>query len=94
VSAAALERALLAAEAALGEDDAPAAAAAVAEGVRACAALEAAGVRLDGASLARLSALHARGAAAAQARRDALAGELGVAGRSRQADAAYRRHGP
>lgn len=91
---AALERALLAAEAALAGGDPIAAAAAASEGARACAELEARGVRLQADELERLTALHARGAAAAAARRDALAAEVGLAGRSRQADAAYRRSGP
>jgi hypothetical protein len=90
---AALERALALAGEALAGGDAVLAAAALADGVRACAELEARGVRLGRAELERLTALHARGEAQAAARRAALAAEVGLAGRSRQADAAYRRAG-
>lgn len=91
---AALERALRDAEAALAAGDAPGAAAAIAEGVRACAALEASGTRLGRDELVRLRALHARASAAADERRTALAAEVGLAGRSRRAEAAYRRARP
>lgn len=94
MSAALLEAALARVEGALAAGDAPAAEAATAEVVAICAGLEARGVRLDGATVRALSARHARCARAAELRRDALAAELGLAARSRQADSAYRRNGP
>ncbi len=83
----ALERAATALEA----DDAVAASGALAEALRACAAAEAQGLRLDGAALARLKELHGRGEAAAARVTEKLALALGTAGSARRAAAAYGR---
>lgn len=89
MSAAALVEALGAAEAALRQGDAEAAAAAVARGVIACAALSSLGARLAPGQLEALGAAHARCAALATRERDRLAGAVSLAARSRRASAAY-----
>lgn len=94
MSAALLDDALARAEGALAAGDVPVAAAATAEALAICGDLERRGVRLEDAALRALAERHARCARAAATRRDALAAELEVAGRSRQATSAYRRNGP
>lgn len=90
-AAAALAEELQAAEAALERGDPPAAAQAVLAAARTCAAAEAAGVRLDPADLARLTAQHGRLQARAAQTHQALAAQLEGAGRSRRAAVAYGR---
>ncbi len=83
----ALERAATALDA----DDAVAAGSALADALRACAAAEAQGQRLDRSTLARLRELHQRGTAAAARVTGKLALALETAGNARRAAAAYRR---
>lgn len=83
----ALERAATALDA----DDAVAASEALAEALRACAAAEAQGLRLDVAALARLRELHGRGEAAAGRVAEKIALALETAGSARRASTAYGR---
>ncbi len=83
----ALERAATALDA----DDAVTASRALEEALRACAAAEAQGLRLDVAALARLRELHGRGEAAAAHVAEKLALALETSGSARRATSAYRR---
>jgi hypothetical protein len=89
VSTAALAGALSAARAALGRGDGAAASAAVEAGLRACASLAAANVRLDPSAAAELSRIVEACLQQASAERDRLAGDLRAAARSRRAASAY-----
>ena len=86
----ALLDALATAERAASQGDATAATAALECAAGARAALESARDALDPAWLDATRALHARGAAAAAAARDRLAGELARAIHARRAASAYR----
>jgi hypothetical protein len=86
-----IARALERAAAALEGDDALAAAAALEEAERACAAAQAQGVQLEGEELAKLRELHRRGEGTAARAAAKLGRALDGAGCARRAVTAYGR---